>query len=437
MQKNMAILIVLLAMLMCVWYSGEAIADDPDGELNNGSFEDGKTSWGVTGGTFFSVSTPRHDGNRAAELYCDKRCSLSQLVAVDEGARYMLTAWVVKNDPVLDHVEISVEWRDASGNRLSESLRPSLTGDSPDYHPLTTGWMTAPLQAAWARVWLTSIYKQDVPASTYFDAVSLNKLDAPTPTATPTPSPSATPTAPTHTPTLTPSHTPTATRTPRPTSTPTVTSTSTQLPAGVLSINEVLFQPSPLVDPVMPEARREWIEFYNASNAPVTISNWTLDDSEESEFLPLVIVPAKGFAVVAGSIDHFESDYPDFSGILAAMADGTLGNGLANTGDSLVVRDASGREIDAISYGEDQTIFDPACPLPPAGHSLEREPAGYDTDQAGDFVEQETPSPGRATFHEATPTTTATASPSSTPTPTETLTPTVMAGRCWLPVILK
>ena len=190
-----------------------------------------------------------------------------------------------------------------------------------------------------------------------------------------------------------------------------------------------------------PEARREWIEFYNALDASINLANWTLDDGEEAELLPPMSVPPKGFAMLAGSSTHFLSDHPSFAGILAEMADGSLGNGLANTGDSLILRDNVGRVVDAMSYGDDATALDPACPTVPAGHSLEREPAGYDTDRADDFVEREDPSPGGTPTSTATVTATVTLTATSTGTPTSTPTasPTVpaLSRRCRLPVLLK
>jgi hypothetical protein len=462
-RRVLVLSILIVAIFGHARGSGVRTADAGANLLANGSFETGQSPWFMeTPGTFVSVSSPVHAGARAAELSCVDRCRLAQSVAVEGGSDYVLTAWVVKNEPAIRSVTITLEWRDASFQPVGAIRSVSATVNSPDYRALTTGQTAAPAQAAAVIVRLISDGGQAGAASVYFDDASLIRVDVPSPTATSTPSPGATPTpsrtaSSTHTPsptcTIPSTRTPTLTSTPTTTHTlvptqtstatathtlaPTRTATSTQLPAGVLSINEVLYQPAAPVTPVTPEARREWIELYNASSEPVHISNWTLDDGEERELLPDVTAPPGGFVVIAGSASHFLSDYPSFSGVLVEMADGSLGNGLANTGDNLVLRDSSGREIDALSYGNDQTIFDPACPLVKAGHSLEREPPGYDTDRASDFVEQETPSPGRGAFGEATPTATNTVTPTSTPRPSETPTVTAMAGRCRLPILLK
>ena len=103
-------------------------------------------------------------------------------------------------------------------------------------------------------------------------------------------------------------------------------------------------------------------------------------------------IPPNGFIVIAAS-EGFYTNYPDFAGAIVFVADGKIGNGLGNDGDRLILRDGAGTVIDRMSYGADTTIFDPPCPDVAAGHSLEREPTGFDTDRASDFVERPLPSP--------------------------------------------
>jgi len=423
MRRTLVLSLLILAAIGSISGGSHHVAEATANILANGSFESGQASWAMERGTFRAVSTPVHAGALAAELSCTFTCSLTQLVPVEAGAQYTLTAWAVKSNSETRYLKIGLEWRDASLSMISHTTS-QLTVTSPAYQPMTSGVVTAPLSAQWATVVLHSAGGAPV----YFDAVSLIQVGSPAPTATPTctvtPSPSATATS-----TATHISTPTHTHTPFPTHTVTCTPTPTPLAIGRLKINEILYQPAPLSEPVTPEARREWIELHNISDEQVDITGWTLDDSEENEILPAAIIHAGEYLIIAGSANHFLTDYPQFAGNLVKMADGALGNGLANTGDSLIVRDAEGREIDAISYGSDQSIFDPACAPVSAGHSLEREPAGHDTDTAGDFVEQEQPSPGRETFHRATPTETA--------TPTATSTSTAPARRCRLPIILK
>jgi len=73
---------------------------------------------------------------------------------------------------------------------------------------------------------------------------------------------------------------------------------------------------------------------------------------------------------------------------------GNIGNGLSNTGDRLILKDQDGNIIDQMSYGADNSIFDPACPNVARGHSLERKSLGKDTDTNDDFIDQVSPTPG-------------------------------------------
>jgi len=246
--------------------------------------------------------------------------------------------------------------------------------------------------------------------------------DTPTPTATATfqvPgstfTPTHTPTATFHVPssTLTPTFTPTwnlAPGTPTATLTRTPTNTSTPTPTppivnpGDVVINEA--QPDPPQSGS--DAPYEWLELLNRTNQAIVLSGWTIADNTITETLPTLTLPSGAFAVVAGRVASFMVNFPGFSGLIVEMPDGTIGNGLGNTGDRLLLRDSRGVLIDALSYGDNTSVFDPPCPAVAAGHSLERRPAGYDTGQASDFVDNASPSPGQCLP----------ALPTATPTPT-------------------
>ncbi len=192
--------------------------------------------------------------------------------------------------------------------------------------------------------------------------------------------------------------------------------TATPFPPGALLIHEV--QPDPIQAGA--DAPWEWIELYNPGDQPISLAGWTIADNAASDPLPSVEVPAQSFLVLAADADRFRENFPDFAGALAALADGTIGGGLGNGGDRLVLYDPSGVPVDGMSYGSDVSELAPAPPAPAPGHSLERMPAGRDTDRADDWVERAHPSPGGPGAPEPTPTATPTPSPSPTPPPTVT-----------------
>jgi hypothetical protein len=127
----------------------------------------------------------------------------------------------------------------------------------------------------------------------------------------------------------------------------------------------------------------------------VELADWTISDNGAGDRLPPLTLPPAGFAVVAAASEAFRSAYPAFDGSLLVLDGGRIGNGLADRGDRLALRDSDGRLADALSYGEDSTILSPAVSGVAAGHSLERSPLGHDTDSAADFVDNPRPSPGR------------------------------------------
>jgi hypothetical protein len=153
------------------------------------------------------------------------------------------------------------------------------------------------------------------------------------------------------------------------------------------------------------DAAHEWVELYNAGPQSVELADWSLSDNVASDTLPPTALRPRAYVVVAASPD-FRSQYPAFRGNLLVLRDGRIGNGLANEGDRLLLLDADGRPVDALSYGSDREFFDPPAPAVPPGHSLERFPPNRDTDTAADFRDSAHPSPGRGPA-ELTPTATA------------------------------
>jgi hypothetical protein len=257
------------------------------------------------------------------------------------------------------------------------------------------------------------------PIATPSPTPTLTISPTPLPTSTPIPTPTLTPT-----PTITPSPTltpvPTATLSPTPSPAPTTTSNPTPANEGDIVINE--FQYDPPQTGV--ESAFEWVELLNRTDKTVDLTYWRISDNQETDPVPSLSLPPGGFAVIAARTD-FYANFPNFSGNIVFMADGTIGNGLSNTGDRLILLDPTGKIIDALSYGSDNTTMSPPCRSVPEGHSLERRPAGLDTNQASDFVDNATPSPGYG-LPSATPTPTPTLSPtpSITPNPSPPLTPT-------------
>ncbi len=167
------------------------------------------------------------------------------------------------------------------------------------------------------------------------------------------------------------------------------------------------------------DTQYEFLELHNPTGAPVNLAGWRVGDNAESDFVPAYVLAPGETLVVAATASGFFANYPGFSGPLVTL-EGSIGDGLNNAADRLILLDPAGNAVDALSYGSDVSAFSPPCPDVPAGSSLERVSVAQDTDAAADWRAQPAPSPGAIP---AAPAPTATASV----TPTYTVTPSPCA----------
>jgi hypothetical protein len=137
------------------------------------------------------------------------------------------------------------------------------------------------------------------------------------------------------------------------------------------------------------DSHREWLELYNDGDAAIDLLGWMIEDDGGADFLSAHVVQPGAFVIVAAG-QGFQDEYPDYDGAVLVIADGSIGNGLSNTGDEVVLRDRSGSEVDALSYGTNRRRFDPAAPLSGGGASIERTV----TQMEAEFVVNHFPSPG-------------------------------------------
>lgn len=257
-------------------------------------------------------------------------------------------------------------------------------------------------------------------------------------TCTPTPSP-------TETPTLTGSETvtPTPTNTPIP---PTPTSGPTHPVASGLLISEVMYDPASAV------ADDEWVELFNASmEESIPLAGLRLGDEETqgggegmykfpdnaTSIAPCTVIviayKASAFFTAYGFNPQYEmsDSSPDVPN-LTKDQDWAGGSWtLSNSGDEVLLMNASYELIDGISYEGGSLTGVTPHPGVPRGHSLDRCPANQDTDDCSvDFVDEFPAAPGVPcgvdcpTPIPVSPTATPTATYTKTVTPTRTQAPT-------------
>ncbi len=168
-----------------------------------------------------------------------------------------------------------------------------------------------------------------------------------------------------------------------------------------LLISEVLVN-APGIDP-----NEEWVEIYNPTGGIQDLSGYGIGDAAApGDYEGMYRFPAGAaigpgeVRVIAVSAQAFRARYgvrPDFE--LAAtdpavpdlLPDAGWGRGLWNLNnaqDEVVLIGPEG-EVDRVEWGTP-----PRCAVPPRGQSLERFPAGRDTDTCSDWRIQPFPSPG-------------------------------------------
>lgn len=347
---------------------------DAGGLLANGDFErvdDSQPSfWRKFGGSMFSVST-FHGGATGGLLLSGTTSTkwLYQDSPVEPGAWYEGRAWA-QIPSGEGAVFIRLAWYptpDASGRRIEAVDSEEST--SHNWTELTTGPVQAPAGARSVRFRL--VLRPRGPSSAVFDDASLLEVDEP---AAPAPGKRA----------------------------PEEDEEGEDLPSGIrlpqlaydgldarsrdqsapgLRISEVL------PDPAEPgtDAAFEWVELVNEGDTAIDLSGWRLGDARQLDPLPATIVPPGGSVVVAGRSALLPGDVT-----VVRVADGQIGSGLNNGGDSVRLVAPDGSIADALSFGSDSSISDPAPPAPGAGRSLYRDRGG------GSWAVSIAPGPGQA-----------------------------------------
>lgn len=134
------------------------------------------------------------------------------------------------------------------------------------------------------------------------------------------------------------------------------------------------------------DTANEWFELQNVSAATITLTNWTITDNVSSDTIPTITIGPGGHVIVAATTAGFAAEHPGFAGTVLIIADGAIGNGLANGGDLLILKDSSGVAVDGMSWGSNTTVLNPAAGIDSASNTNQRNAAGADTDTAGDWT---------------------------------------------------
>lgn len=122
---------------------------------------------------------------------------------------------------------------------------------------------------------------------------------------------------------------------------------------GNLVINEVMYNPEPN------DNYNEWIELYNPTNQSINLTGWSITDNSGKDFIEpdfdhgngTLIIPPDGYAVIT---DHGTKAYENFtipeSTVSLYVDDKSIGNGLGNNGDKIILRNNFNETIDFVEW---------------------------------------------------------------------------------------
>ena len=150
-----------------------------------------------------------------------------------------------------------------------------------------------------------------------------------------------------------------------------------------LLISEVFYDPTNAL-----EDEYEWIEIYNPTPSPISLSGYTIVDAlpGQSDALGAETVQPGQYVVIAASTNGFYAMHPSYTGLVVACGDLTLGSGLNNFGDGIFLKNASATTVDAVSYGGSSAAFNPGVAAPAEGQSIQRNPANADNNTRNDWI---------------------------------------------------
>ena len=90
------------------------------------------------------------------------------------------------------------------------------------------------------------------------------------------------------------------------------------------------------------DLRAEYIELFNRSDEPISLTGWRFDDGVAFVF-PEITLPARSYLVVSADSDTFRALHPNVDNVC-----GPWEGHLSNAGERIALYDASGALVDEV-----------------------------------------------------------------------------------------
>lgn len=336
------------------------------GLLINGNFErleDGRPyAWSKFGGTM-SLTSEAYGGDWSLALSSDGGGTrwVHQAAAISAGEWYLASAAVRVAGS--GEAWIRMSWyasADGSGSAVAQTDGTVATGAS--WTAISTVGQ-APAGARSVRVRL--MLRAPGEATAYFDDAALSVTTAPPPAPATMPGGSGRPGA--------GGDAATAGLAPIPYS-----------GARTIAISELLADPADEGR----DAAFEWVELVNYGTEPVSLGGWQIGDARDLDAIPPVEVAPGGYLLVAAPSAALPA-----GALVVHLSDGAIGAGLNNEGDAVRLIAPDGALVDAVSFGADTSIFEPAPAAPGRGETLGIRVPGADPEPSN-WAVTPAPTPG-------------------------------------------
>lgn len=114
----------------------------------------------------------------------------------------------------------------------------------------------------------------------------------------------------------------------------------------------------------------EWVEIYNRGNEEIDLAGWTIRDLQDKDVITYsmcpnnsCVIPPKGCWLIARNVISLQAEFDTYANPENLQVDPTrlislnnpIGNGLANTTDTVVLSYTDGLAVDCVSWSEATT----------------------------------------------------------------------------------
>lgn len=139
----------------------------------------------------------------------------------------------------------------------------------------------------------------------------------------------------------------------------------------------------------------EWVELYNGATTTIDLTGWSISDAAVTRTIPGSIqLKPNTFLVIMGDASTASKwNIPSTAQI--SVLGTAIGNGLDANGDRVTIKKPDGTVVDAASWGNDTSVFNPAPQPVAAGHSMARGSLASDSHSASDWIDAAQPTPGQ------------------------------------------